>query len=99
RGNLDLAIGNLIGGIAIQTVVLAILDARTGRERPLTYLVGSLVLVLEALTVMAVAVAAVASTQLPSSANVAGASPGSMAIVLIWVGGLLLVNRARRGIP
>src|SRR5205085_7111693 len=69
RGNLDLAIGNLLGGIAIQTVVLAILDAGAGRERPLTYLAGSLVLVLEALTVVAVAVAALMSTQLPRSAN------------------------------
>src|SRR5205085_9212643 len=66
---------------------------------PLTCLAGSLVLVLEALTVVAVAVAALMSTQLPRSANLAGASPGSVGILLIWIGGLLLVNRARRGIP
>ena len=32
-GHIDLAIGNLIGGIAIQTVVLAALDARLLRRR------------------------------------------------------------------
>src|SRR3954464_4975550 len=40
--NLGLAVGNLLGGIAIQTVVLAVLDVGAGRERPLTYMVGSL---------------------------------------------------------
>src|SRR5437763_1654497 len=58
KDNLDLAVGNLLGGIAIQTVVLAALDAGAGPERPLTYLVGSLLVVVEAALVGAVAVAA-----------------------------------------
>jgi cation:H+ antiporter len=33
-GHLDLAVGNLIGGVAIQTLVLVVLDAASGRERP-----------------------------------------------------------------
>ena len=49
QGNLELAAGNLIGGIAVQTMVLVICDAVAGRERPLTYLVGALSPVLEAL--------------------------------------------------
>ena len=50
-GHLDLAVGNLIGGIAIQTLVLVALDAATGLKRPLSFLVGSLIPVLEALIV------------------------------------------------
>src|SRR5918911_808909 len=34
-GNLGLAAGNLIGGIAIQTMVLTLCDFVAGRERPL----------------------------------------------------------------
>lgn len=63
-GNLDVAVGNILGGIALQTVVLVILDAfgRRGRGvKPLTYRAASLTLVLEGLAV--VAVLAVASPE------------------------------------
>ena len=43
KGNLGLAAGNLIGGIAVQTMVLVICDAVASRTQALSYLVGSLV--------------------------------------------------------
>jgi cation:H+ antiporter len=42
-GHLGLAAGNLIGGIAIQMMVLVVCNAAASGERPLTFLVGSLV--------------------------------------------------------
>src|SRR5437763_15253322 len=51
RGNLPLAAGNLIGGIAVQTMVLVVCGVVAGRERPLTFLVGALTPVLEGLLV------------------------------------------------
>ncbi|MGH2966875.1 MAG: sodium:calcium antiporter, partial [Solirubrobacterales bacterium] len=47
QAHLDLAAGNLIGGIAVQTMVLVICDRAVGGDRPLSYLVGSLIPVLE----------------------------------------------------
>src|SRR5690348_18204766 len=45
---LDVAVGNILGGIALQTVVLVVLDAAGVRPRkPLTYLAASLTLLLE----------------------------------------------------
>jgi cation:H+ antiporter len=95
KGNLGLAVGNLLGGMAIQTVVLAALDAGAGPERPLTFLVGSLLLVLEGVLVGVLAVAAVMTSQLPESTAIGGVSPGTIAIVLLWVGGLWLLARNR----
>ena len=99
KGNLDLAIGNLIGGIAIQTVVLALLDFSLRGDRPLSYHAASLVLVLEATMVVAIVAVAVMATQLPGDASAAGLSPATVVIVMLWAGGLLVINRARKGLP
>jgi cation:H+ antiporter len=54
-GQLDVAVGNILGGIAIQTVVLVVLDAVGVRPRaPLTRLAASLMLVLEGALVVIV---------------------------------------------
>jgi cation:H+ antiporter len=94
-GHLDLAVGNLIGGIAIQTLVLVALDAATGPKRPLSFLVGSLTPVIEALIVVVCLATVLAGAALPSSTSVGGVSPTSIAVVVLWIGGVLIVNRVR----
>jgi cation:H+ antiporter len=98
-GHLDLAVGNLLGGIAIQTAVLAVLDGARGGERPLTFLGASLVLVLEAGLVIACVVAGLMTSQLPAKTNVLGVSPGTLGIVVLWLAGLVVIRRAQRGLP
>jgi cation:H+ antiporter len=95
HNNLGLAVGNLLGGIALQTLVLVGLDLGVGRERPLTYVVGSLLLVLEGALVAVVTVMAIMTAQLPVKTQVLGVSPGTIAIVVVWIAGLKLVARAR----
>ncbi|MDX6548844.1 MAG: cation:H+ antiporter [Gaiellales bacterium] len=94
-GHLDLAVGNLIGGVAMQTLVLVVLDVFAGRKRPLSFLVGSLVPVLEALMVVIVLATALGGAALSPSTNIRGASPTSIAVVILWVGGVWVVNRVR----
>jgi cation:H+ antiporter len=95
-GHLDLAVGNLIGGVAVQTLVLVILDFAAGPRRPLSFMVGSLVPVIEALMVIVVLSTALAGAALPSSTNLFGASPTSYAVVILWVVGVWIVNRERK---
>ncbi len=66
-GHLGLATGNLVGGIAVQTMVLVICDAVADRDTPLSYLVGSLVPVLEGVLVVAVCSAMLLGALLPAS--------------------------------
>ncbi len=94
-GHLDLAVGNLIGGVAIQTLVLVVLDLSAGRQRPLSYLVGSLVPVIEALIVVVVLATVLAGAALPASTNVGGVSPTSIAVVVFWLAGVWVVNHVR----
>lgn len=99
-GHLDVAVSNILGGIAIQTVVLAALDAFGVRERrPLTYQAASLVLVIEGATVLAVLVVVVMGTQLPKDLVFARLSPDVLLIAAVWVVGLLLTQRASKSLP
>jgi cation:H+ antiporter len=99
-GNVGVAVGNILGGIAIQTVVLVILDAFGKRHGPpLTYRAASLVLVVEGLLVLAVLVVVVAGTQLPDNLVLARVAPGGLLIVALWVVGLVLVARAHTALP
>ncbi len=97
---LDVAVGNILGGIAIQTVVLVVLDAAGVRPRkPLTYLAASLTLLLEGALVVAVLLVVVMSTQLPASLIALRVTPGALLIAVLWGIGLLLLRRAGRGLP
>lgn len=96
-GHLGLAAGNLIGGIAIQTMVLVICDAVAGRERPLTFLVGALTPVLEGMLVVLVVSVVLMGALLKPSTSIGGVvSPASIAIVVMWVIGVYVINRVRK---
>jgi cation:H+ antiporter len=100
RGNLGIAIGNLLGGIGVQTLVLVALDAFSGRGRhPLTYRAASLSLALEGTLVVAVLILAVMASRLPESLIVLRVAPGGLAIALVWVLGIWLIGRARSDLP
>jgi cation:H+ antiporter len=99
-GDVGVAVGNILGGIAIQTLVLVALDAFGVRGgRPLTYRAASLVLVLEGTLVTAVLAVVIAGSQLPSSLVWWRIAPGSVLIAVIWVVGLLLLQRAGHALP
>jgi cation:H+ antiporter len=97
---ISVAVGNILGGIAIQTLVLAALDAFGVRpRRPLTYQAASLTLVLEAALVIAVLVVTVMGTQLPAHLYYLRLTPASVLILLLWLAGMVLLSRAQRGLP
>jgi cation:H+ antiporter len=97
QGNLDIAAGNLIGGIAMQTMVLVLCDFASGPERPLTFLVGALTPVLEGLLVVLVVTMVLMGALLPHTTAIGGVvSPASIAIVVSWLGGIFVVNRVRK---
>ena len=93
--HLDIAAGNLIGGIAIQTAVLVIADFFVVGRKPLSYMVGSLIPVLEASLVVAVTSVAMLGALLPPRVVIFRMSPASIAIVVIWLAGMVLLNRVR----
>ncbi|GGH91193.1 sodium:calcium antiporter [Arthrobacter liuii] len=98
--NIGVAVGNILGGIAIQTVVLAILDVfGTRGTDPLSYKAASLTLVIEAVTVIAVLGVVIAGSQMPNSLVAFRLTPAAVLIAVIWVLGMILVQRSQKGLP
>jgi cation:H+ antiporter len=98
--DLGIAVGNILGGIAIQTVVLVVLDAAgLPGDVALSYRGASLIVLLEAGTVVAVLTVTVMGSQLPSNLLWWRIDPAALLIAVVWVAGLVLVNRARKGLP
>lgn len=98
-GNLGIAVGNILGGIAIQTVVLVAMDLAMKEAVPLSYRAASLSLVIEAVLVIAVLIVAIMATQLPPDLIAARVTPGTVLIAVIWVGGVWLSSRAANNLP
>jgi cation:H+ antiporter len=96
RGDMQLATGNILGGIAMQTVVLAVLDVfGLGSEAPLTQRAAAPVLILEGLLVVAVLALTLMGHYLPPTLMVAGVTPTVTLITMAWLGGLHLINLQR----
>lgn len=98
--NIGVAVGNILGGIAIQTVVLVILDVfGTRGTEPLSYKAASLALVIEAVTVVAVLGVVIAGSQMPNNLVAFRLTPAPLLIAVIWILGLVLVRRSQKGLP
>lgn len=100
KDNLGLAIGNILGGIALQTVVLVVLDAfGLGKKDPLTYKAVSLVLVLEAVLVLAILSLVVMGHQLPAKIIFWHVTPGGVLIFVVWIASVKLISKAKNNLP
>lgn len=98
--DIGVAIGNILGGIAIQTVVLVILDICTPDHRTsLTNEGASLMLAVEGMLVIMILALVVMATQLPGSAIFARIAPGTLGIAMTWVAGVWLIGKARKDLP
>jgi cation:H+ antiporter len=89
--SMDLAVGNILGGIAIQTVVLVILDGPGLRERiPLMSTVRSLTIVVQGMVVISVLMFCIIGALLPRSLMAFRITPVEIGILLFWLFGLWL---------
>jgi cation:H+ antiporter len=99
QGELGIAAGNLIGGIAMQTLVLVVCDRAVRGDHPLSYLVGSLIPVFEGVLVVLVVAVMLGGTMLPPTTAIGPFSPASIGIVMAWVVGIFVLNRMRAAEP
>ncbi len=99
-GQLEIAVGNLLGGIALQTVVLVVVDLFGVRSSaPLTFLAGSLTLLLEGALVVIVLLLTIAGTQLSGDLIFARLTPAPVVSALAWVVGLKMITGPGSRLP
>ena len=90
----DIAISNILGGIAIQTVVLVLIDIfGVGRTAPLTQKGHSKVLILEGVALIFILSVVIIGAQFPSSLIFFRTTPFEWMIVLIWIGTIFLISK------
>jgi cation:H+ antiporter len=94
-GHLDIAAGNLIGGIAVQTFVLVIADWFGRGRKPLSACAASLIPALEGMLVIAVVGVTVMGGLLPAKAAIGPVGIATIGIVVVWISGMLILNRVR----
>lgn len=100
QGNTEMAVGNILGGIAMQTVVLVVLDVfGTDKKSNLTRESVSLTIALEGLLVIAILALVVLGNQLPPSLIFARITPAPLLIAVTWIIGLRLISKAEKNIP
>ncbi|MEK0423235.1 MAG: hypothetical protein RLZ95_1145 [Bacteroidota bacterium] len=93
----DIAISNLLGGIAIQTVVLVLIDIfGVGRAAPLTEKGHSKILMIEGLSVIFILSIVLIGSQFPSTLMLARSTPFEWMILFIWLGTIYFTTRMSR---
>jgi cation:H+ antiporter len=89
----DIAISNLLGGIAIQTVVLVLIDIfGVGRVAPLTEKGHSKILIVEGVALIFVLSMVIIASQFPSTLFFARSTPFEWIILGIWLGTIYLTS-------
>jgi cation:H+ antiporter len=94
-GHLDIAAGNLIGGVAMQTFVLVIADWFGRGRPPLSTAAASLIPALEGMLVIGLLGFTVMGGLLPATASIGPISVASIGIVITWFAGMIILNRLR----
>jgi len=95
EGNMPVIIGNLIGGLAIQTLIIVIFDAVVKGKRPLSYLAGSKELSLETVFAITITALALVGTLIPKNITWLSANPLSFGMLAAWLVGLYIIDKAR----
>lgn len=92
--NMDMAISNILGGIAIQTVVLVLIDIfGVGKLGPLSFKSTSFILLLEGISLIFILTLVLIGKQFSPDLIVFRTTPFEWLIVAVWLGSIYLISK------
>jgi cation:H+ antiporter len=94
NGNTDLAIGNILGGIVIQTFLLVIFDFSARKQKkPLSTLTSSKTSLLQGLFLIVILATVVIGRQMKESLIFASTTPPELGILVVWILSILVIKK------
>jgi cation:H+ antiporter len=94
NSHLEIAASNILGGIAIQTVVLVLIDCfGVGKSAPLSYKASSISLILEGIVLIFILTLVIIGKQFSSDFAILAATPVEWIILLTWLSGIYLIYK------
>jgi cation:H+ antiporter len=94
NGHMEIAASNILGGIAIQTVVLAMIDFfGVGKSAPLTYRASSIELILEGIVLIFILTLVLMGKFISTDLIFLRVTPTELFILVIWIFGVYIVSK------
>lgn len=96
RGEIDLAVGNILGGIVIQSLLLVLFDFASRKEKkPLSTLVSDKASIIQGLFLIIILVFVIIGKQLKESSMLFRSSIPELLIVFSWIASIVLLKKVQ----
>lgn len=94
KGNLDLAVGNILGGIVIQSLLLVLFDFASRKEKkPLSTLVSNKASLIQGLFLIIILVTVILGKQFTPSSLIFRTTPPELLIVISWITSIIILKK------
>lgn len=98
KGDVDLAVGNILGGIVIQSLLLVLFDFASRKEsKPLSTLVSNKASILQGLFLVIILTVVILGRQLSESALFFRSTAPELFIAFSWIVSILLLRKLQEG--
>ncbi|WP_027377637.1 sodium:calcium antiporter [Kaistella palustris] len=96
KGNIDLAVGNILGGIVIQSMLLVLFDFASRKEKaPLSTLVSNKASIVQGLFLIIILVLVILGKEITSSGLIFRTTPPELLILISWITGIIILKKVQ----
>jgi len=96
KGNVDLAVGNILGGIVIQSLLLVLFDFASRKEKkPLSTLVSNKASIVQGLFLIIILVLVILGKEITPSSLIFRITPPELLIAFSWISSIIILKKVQ----